>query len=121
MREISPKATSQTGDDLYLGRRVGEFQIGLLYENGQNERAFGGLMFQFSPGKTTKAIRKVSLDYSHPPDGITAQIPLLHFRLNESRFVRRGDILVDEVRSVRVRTVGEQGFARNEYEHRLES
>lgn len=121
VRDISPKATSQAGGDLYLGRRVGEFQIGLLYENGQNERAFGGLMFQFTPGRVTKAIGKVSLDYSRPPDGITAQIPLLHFRLNESRFVRRDDILVGEVRSVRVRTVGEQGFVRNEYEHRLES
>jgi hypothetical protein len=64
---------------------------------------------------------QVSLDYSRTPEGISAQIPLLHLRMNESRFVRSRDILVGEVRAVRIRTLWQQGFVRNEYEHRLES
>src|SRR5262249_32660454 len=64
----------------------------------------------------------VSFDYSrHPTEGFTVQIPLYHGRINQSMFVRSGDILVGEVRAVRIRTLWQQGFVRNQYEHRLAS
>ena len=111
----------QPGGDLYLGKRLGEFNVGVLYERKRTEREYSGLMVQFRPGPVTRAIGRVSLDYSRAPAGFTAQIPLLHIRVNESRVVRSGDVLVGEVRAVRIRTLWQQGFTRNEYEHRLES
>ena len=120
-REGAALTSLQPGGDLYIGKRVGEFQVGVFYENKVREREFGGLMLQFRPGAITKAIGKYALDYSRPPDGITAQIPVFHLRVNESRTVRKDDILVGEVRAIRVRRVGDQGFVRDEYEHRLES
>jgi hypothetical protein len=78
-------------------------------------------MVQFRPNAVTKALGHISFDYSRRPEGFTAQIPLLHLRFRESRFVRSKDVLVGEVRAVRIRTLWQQGFVRNEYEHRLES
>ena len=112
---------AQPGVDLYLGKQLGEFNIGLLYENKRMEHEYTGIAIQFRPGPVTKALGRYSADYSRHPEGFSVQIPLLHLRLNESRFVRSGDILVGEVRAVRIRTLWVQGFIRNQYEHRLES
>ncbi len=109
------------GGDVYLGKQLGEFNLGVLYENKRTEHEYAGIMVQFRPGPVTRALGKVSFDYSRQPEGFTAQIPLLHLRLNEQRTVRSGDVLVGEVRAVRIRTLWQQGFVRNEYEHRLES
>jgi len=111
----------QFGGDVYLGKQVGEFNVGVLYENKNREHEYAGLMIQFRPGPVTRALGKVDFDYSRQPEGFTMQVPLLHLRLNESRTVRSGDELVGEVRAVRIRTLWQQGFVRNEYEHRLES
>ena len=112
---------AQPGGDVYVGKQLGEFNIGVLYEKKRSEPDYSGVMVQFRPGKVTRALGQVSFDYSRTPEGFTAQIPLLHLRLNESRFVRSRDILVGEVRAVRIRTLWQQGYVRNEYEHRLES
>lgn len=111
----------QFGGDVYLGKQIGEFNVGLLYENKNREHEYAGIMVQFRPGPVTRALGKVDFDYSRQPEGFTVQLPLLHLRLNENRTVRPGDILVGEVRAVRIRTLWQQGFVRNEYEHRLES
>ncbi len=112
---------AQPGGDLYVGKQLGEFNVGLLYEKKRTEPEYSGIMVQFRPGPMTRALGQVSFDYSRTPPGFTVQIPLLHLRLNESRFVRPRDILVGEVRAVRIRTLWQQGYARNEYEHRLQS
>ena len=52
---------------------------------------------------------------------VSAQIPLWHGRLKESRFVPSGAVLVGEVRAVRIRTLWQLGYVRNQYEHRLAS
>ena len=109
------------GGDVYLGKQVGEFNVGVLYENKSREHEYAGLMIQFRPGPVTRALGKVDFDYSRRPEGFTMQLPLLHLRLNDSRAVHSGDELVGEVRAVRIRTLWQQGFVRNEYEHRLES
>ncbi len=111
----------QFGGDVYVGKQLGEFNVGLLYENKNREHEYAGIMVQFRPGPVTRALGKVDLDYSRQPEGFTAQIPLVHLRINESHVVRSGDELVGEVRAVRIRTLWQQGFVRNEYEHRLES
>ncbi len=113
----------EPGYDLYAGKQLGEFNVGLLYEHKQNEANYTGIMVQFRPTAITRAVGHVDLDYSRTPDGITAQIPLYHARFNEdiSTKVRSGEILVGEVRAIRMRTVWEAGYVRNEYEHRLES
>ena len=112
---------AEPGGNVYVGKQIGEFNVGVLYENKRSEHEYSGLMVQFRPGPVTRALGKVSFDYSRNPEGFTAQIPLLHLRLNESRFVRSRDVLVGEVRAVRIRTLWQQGYVRNEYEHRLES
>jgi hypothetical protein len=112
---------AQPGVDVFVGKQLGEFNVGLLYENKRTEHEYTGIAVQFRPGPVTKALGRYSVDYSRRPEGFTAQIPLLHMRLNESRFVRPGDVLVGEVRAVRIRTLWVQGYVRNQYEHRLES
>lgn len=111
----------QPGGSVFLGKQFGEFNIGLLYENKRNEPTFSGLMVQLRPTPITRAIGRYMLDYSRQPEGFTAQIPLIHLRINESTHIRSGDELVGEVRAVRNKTLWQQGFVRNEYEHRLES
>jgi hypothetical protein len=111
----------QPGVDLYLGKQLGEFNVGLLYENKRTEAEYTGIAVQFRPGPVTKVLGRYSIDYSRRPEGFTAQIPLLHLRLNESRFVHSGEVLVGEVRAARIRTLWVQGYVRNQYEHRLES
>ncbi|HEV2474637.1 MAG TPA: hypothetical protein VGS41_18320, partial [Chthonomonadales bacterium] len=111
----------QPGVSAYLGKQIGEFNVGLLYEHKQTEHEYAGIMIQFRPNSVTKALGHVDFDYSRAPEGFTAQIPVWHWRLRESRFVPPGSILVGEVRAVRIRTLWQQGFVRNEYEHRLES
>ncbi|HZP81845.1 MAG TPA: hypothetical protein VFB21_09430, partial [Chthonomonadaceae bacterium] len=114
--------SAQPGGNVYLGKQIGEFNVGLLYENKRREHEFSGLMVQFRPTEVTRALGKVSFDYSRRPiEGFSVQIPVWHGRLNESRFVRSGDVLVGEVRAVRIRTLWQQGFVRNQYEHRLAS
>lgn len=112
---------AQPGGDIYVGKQFGEFNVGVLYEKKRTEPEYSGLMVQFRPGPVTRALGHVSFDYSRSPEGFTAQIPLLHLRLNESRFLHDRDMLVGEVRAVRIRTLWQQGYVRNEYEHRLES
>lgn len=111
----------QPGGDLYLGKQLGEFNVGLLYENKRNEPNYSGIMVQFRPTRVTKLLGRYSFDYSRQPEGFTVQIPLIHLRIDEMKTVRSGDILVGEVRAVRIKTLWQQGFIRNEYEHRLES
>ena len=111
----------ELGANVYVGKRLGEFNVGVLYENKRQEHEYAGIMVQFRPGPVTRALGKVSFDYSRQPQGFTVQVPLLHLRFKENRTVRSGDILVGEVRAVRIRTLWQQGFVRNEYEHRLES
>ena len=113
--------TAQPGGSVYLGKQIGELNVGLLYENKQREHEYAGIMVQFLPNTVTKALGRISFDYSRQPEGFTAQIPLLHLRLNESRYARSEEILVGEVRAVRIKTLWQQGFIRNQYEHRLES
>ena len=112
---------AEPGGVAYLGKQIGEFNVGVLYENKRNDGEFSGIMIQFRPGAVTRALGKYTVDYSRKPEGFTAQIPLYHGRINQSRFVRENDILVGEVRAVRMRTVFKQGFQRNQYEHRLAS
>lgn len=121
VREFPLTRGGEPGYNMYLGKQLGEFNVGLLYERKHASPEYTGIMVQFRPTKITRALGHVSLDYSRAPEGFTAQIPLLHARLNESRFVRSGDILVGEVRAVRLRTLWQQGYVRNQYEHRLES
>ena len=111
----------ELGGAFYVGKQVGEFNLGLLYENKRKDGEFSGVMIQFRPGTVTRALGRYTVDYSRKPEGFTAQIPLYHGRINESRFVRKDDVLVGEVRAVRMRTVFKQGFQRNQYEHRLAS
>ena len=120
-RTLPVGRNATAGGALYLGKQIGEFNVGLLYENKREDGEYSGIMIQFRPGPVTRALGRYTVDYSRRPEGFTAQIPLWHGRLNESRFVRPDDILVGEVRAVRIRTVFLQGFQRNQYEHHLES
>lgn len=111
----------QPGYDLYMGKQVGDFNVGLLYEHKQTEADFTGIAVQFKPGSVANVFGKYTIDYSRHPDGFTAQVPLLHFRFNEDRSAPTGAKLVGEIRAVRMRTIDAQGFTRNQYEHRLQT
>lgn len=121
VRELPYGRAGELGGNVYLGKQIGEFTVGLLYENKRNEAQYTGIMVQFRPGSVTRALGKVTFDYSRKPEGFTVQLPLWHGRLKQSRFVRSGDVLVGEVRAVRMRTLFPQGYNRNQYEHRLAS
>ncbi|HLV78941.1 MAG TPA: hypothetical protein VKT32_01630, partial [Chthonomonadaceae bacterium] len=121
-RRFEPLGRSgEPGAVAYLGKQLGEFNVGILYEHKQKEHEFAGIMVQFRSNPVTRALGYVSFDYSRKPEGFTVQVPLWHAAFNQSHIIRPGEILVGEVRAVRVRTLWQQGFVRNEYEHRLES
>lgn len=121
VRTVPLGREGQPGGAAYLGKQLGEFNIGVLYESKRDEATFTGLMLQLRPTPITRALGRYMVDYSRQPEGFTAQVPLIHLRLNESIHVRSGDELVGEVRSVRIKTLWQEGYVRNEYEHRLES
>jgi len=112
---------ARQGYNVYVGKQLGEFHIGLLYEKRQGEPEYSGVMLQFRPGPVTRALGHVSFDYSRKVEGFSVQLPVWHSRLQQSRFVRSGDILVGEVRAIRVRTLFQESYQRNQYEHRLAS
>ncbi len=120
-RQYPVGRNARGGGSVYLGKQIGEFNVGLLYENKRSDGEYSGIMVQFRPGPVTRALGRYTVDYSRRPEGFTAQIPLYHGRINESRLVRPNDVLVGEVRAIRIRTVFLQGFQRNQYEHRLAS
>lgn len=111
----------EPGYNLYLGKQVGEYNVGLFFEHKRSEPNFTGIAVQFRPGPVTRVLGRYTIDYSRRPEGITAQLPLLHLRLNEATRVGHNEVLVGQVRAVRVRTIDVQGLVRNEYEFRLES
>ncbi len=121
VRQVPLGRAGQPGFTVYLGKRIGEFNIGLLYERKRTEHDYTGIAVQFRSGSVTRVLGRYSIDYSRYDEGVSAQIPLLHLRMNESRFVPADGILVGEVRAIRVHTLWVQGYVRNEYEHRLES
>ena len=83
--------SAQPGASVYVGKQLGKFNIGVLYENKRNKSTFSGLMLQLRPTRITKALGRYMVDYSRQPEGFTAQIPLLHLRMNESTHIRSGE------------------------------
>ncbi len=120
VREFSQLRPGQPGVNVYLGKQLGEFNVGLFYEHKSAEPDFTGISVQFRPTRITRFLGKYTVDYSRHPDGFTAQIPLLHYRLNEHTRPPSNGVLVGQIRAVRIRTVDANGFERNQYEHRLE-
>jgi len=52
---------AQPGGDVYVGKQLGEFNIGLLYENKRTEPEYSGLMVQFRPVRSLgRSVRYLS-------------------------------------------------------------
>ena len=81
-RTLPVGRNATAGGAVYLGKQIGEFNVGFLYENKRDDGEYSGIMVQFRPGPVTRALGKYTVDYSRRPEGFTAQIPLWHGRLN---------------------------------------
>jgi hypothetical protein len=112
---------ARRGGSFFLGKRLGEFEVGAMVEKLRGYPTYTGIMVRFRPTDITRALGKIGFDYDRSPDGIAVQYDLLHVRFNENTHVAPDEELVGEVRAVRLRTYWQQGFQRNEYEHRLSS
>jgi hypothetical protein len=78
-------------------------------------------MVRFRPTDTTRFLGRIGFDYIRQPDGIVFQYDLLSIRIHEHTRPAPDEELVGEVRALRLRTYWQNGFQRNEYEHRLSS
>jgi len=109
------------GANFFLGKQIGEFEVGAMVERRRGERTYTGVMVRFRPADITRALGAIGFDYARKPEGIAVQYDLLRLRFNEHTRPAPDEELVGEVRAVRVRTYWQQSFQRNEYEHRLSS
>ncbi len=121
VRALPLGQAGQPGYSAYLGKQLGEFNVGVFYEHKRTEPDYSGIAVQFRSTPITRTIGHYMIDYSRHPDGFTAQIPLLHIRFGEHTKAPKGGILMGQVSAIRIKTIDAQGFVRNQYEHRIAS
>lgn len=110
---------ARAGANAYVGKQVGEFEIGVMAEKLRGRSTTTGLMVRFRPTAVTRALGAVGFDYARSPEGAAVQVDVLHARINQGRQAGADEELVGEVHAVRMRTYWQQSFQRNEYEHRV--
>ena len=136
-----PLGRSDEGYSLFVGRAIGNWSVGLLFEDVHGQDTYTGIVVTFAEGKTTELLGSVAFDYTRSPQGFAVQAPLISGtigNLRRSNSAGRqyytgilmgpgkkdyvdmdGFELVGEVVAERIRTYWQNGQARNWYEHRL--
>jgi len=110
---------ARRGANLFVGAQLGEFEVGGMLERRRGEGTYTGVMVRFRPTPVTRALGAVGFDYTRQREGLVVQYDLARLRIGQSTEPAPGEELVGEIRAVRLRTYWQQGFQRNEYEHRL--
>jgi hypothetical protein len=110
------------GASLFVGKQMGDVEVGVMAERRRGESAYTGIMVRFRPTGVTRALGAFALDYQRQRQGFSIQHDLFEMNIGASKRAAGPDEeLVGEVYAVRLRTYWEQGFERNEYEHRIGS
>lgn len=112
---------ARQGGGVFLSKQIGEFEVGAMMERRRGGRTYTGVMVRFRPTDITRALGAIGFDYARTPEGLAVQHDLFRIRFNEHTRPAPDEVLVGEVRAVRLRTYWQQSFQRNEYEHRLSS
>ena len=138
-----PVGGTEQGFDLFAGYSRGEWAVGFLYEELENQPAHTGIVVRFSPSDKTRKMGEMGFDYTRSPEGFALQIPLARGTFGRVRRISAAEeplftgilmspgekgylearewALVGEVKAERVRTYWQNGQNRNFYEHRLSS
>ena len=138
-----PMGKTGGGYSLFVGRSMGDWDVGLLWEDISGQQTYTGIVVTFKQDSITRWMGGLAFDYTRAPEGFAFQLPLLSgtfgslTRLDASRepaftgvlmapgrrgFLEpRGLVLVGEIVAERVRTYWQNGQVRNRYEHRLSS
>ncbi|MDD4160799.1 MAG: hypothetical protein PHO18_07625 [Synergistaceae bacterium] len=133
-----PLGRSNEGYSLFLGRDIGDWSVGLFFEDVRGQETYTGIVVTFAEGNTTALLGSMAFDYTRSPNGFAVQVPLVsgtigNLRRSKSAYYTgilmkqgkkdyadmEGFVLVGEVVAERIRTYWQNGQARNWYEHRL--
>jgi hypothetical protein len=112
---------ARAGISGFVGKQVGEFELGVLAERRRGEPIYTGVMVRFRPTAITRALGAVGFDYARNPQGIGMQADIAHWNIGMSSKPGPNEELVGEIVAERMRTYWRQSFQRNEYEHRISS
>jgi hypothetical protein len=114
--------SAKRGASLFVGKQIGEFDVGAMIERRRGDRTYTGIMVRFRPTDITRFLGAIGFDYARSPEGFAVQKDFYHARLGQqTRPAPPNEELVGEVTAVRLRTYWQQSFQRNEYEHRISS
>ncbi len=117
-----PLGRNESGFNVFVGKQIGDYNVGVLYENLNNQPEYTGLQVTFAETDITRFLGEVAFDYDRDPQGIALHLPLAHGKIgNVLSHEPDGGVLVGEVKAERIRTYWQNGQVRNYYEHRLES
>ena len=105
------------GRSLYSGVRVGDYRVGLFYEDIDDEPIRTGILVEFEPNIFTEFSGNSGLDYTRNPMGIGIQTPLARGYFGFNHTTPQGMIPVGKVEAERTITYFENGQGRNFYEH----
>ncbi len=109
------------GIDLYLGKQLGPFTVGFLYEKRENEQAYTGVMVTFGSTPITRAAGTLTLDYQRHDEGASVEATLARVTFGQARDPGPDAILVGEIYATRLRTLWQGGYNRNYAELRTSS
>ena len=138
-----PMGKCGKGYSIFVGRDMGGWDAGFLYEDISGQETYTGIVITFKQNSATRWMGSVAFDYTRSPEGFALQVPLLSgtfgnlIRMDASRepaftgilmapgkkgfLEARGLVLVGEIVAERIRTYWQNGQVRNWYEHRLSS
>ena len=138
-----PMGKCGEGYSIFVGRDMGGWDAGFLYEDISGQETYTGIVITFKQNNATRWMGSVAFDYTRTPEGFALQLPLLSgtfgnlIRMDASRepaftgilmapgkkgfLEAQGLVLVGEIVAERIRTYWQNGQVRNWYEHRLSS
>lgn len=116
---------SGEGFDLYLGTSIGNYKVGILYEEIYDDKfkyndVRTGIIVRFGENFVTEALGGIRFDYTRSPLGMGAHITLAEGNIGYDKNIDSDKYeLVGQVEALRVITYWQNGQGRNFYEHKL--
>lgn len=116
-RRTKPRFRGSPGQSIYSGVRLGDYRVGLFYEDIDEEPIRTGILVEFAPSPVTEMAGNVGLDFTRNPMGFGIQVPISRGSFGFLDTPPAGTTLVGVVEAERTITYFENGQGRNFYEH----
>ncbi len=72
-----PMGKTGGGYSLFVGRDMGGWDAGFLYEDISGQETYTGIVITFKQNSATRWMGSVAFDYTRTPEGFALQVPLL--------------------------------------------